>query len=82
MSWKVSSVATEMSIQQLEEFLASKRLAAKQNKLFAEIGTVTGLPAANQVSNCGIDITDAVGCFLYLDISIDTGAQSTLECLA
>ncbi len=76
-----------MSIKQLEEVLASKRLAVEQDKLSAEIGTITGVTAANQVSNSEVDITDAVGPVLYLDISIeghpvkalvDTEAQSTI----
>ncbi len=63
----VSSVATEMSIQQLEELLSPSKTA--------EIGTVIGLPAANQVSNCGVDITDAVGPFHPIKALV---AQSTI----
>ena len=89
---KISTVATpgipEMTIRQLEEVLASKRLAAEQNKLSADIGTVTGVTSGtNQVSNSSVDATDAIGPILYLEVSIeghpvkalvDTGAQSTI----
>ena len=92
---KISTLATsdvrEMSIQQLEEVLASKRLAAEQNILSSKVETVTGVASSsNQVTNSDTstdELKDAIGPVLYLDITVeghpvkalvDTGAQSTI----
>ena len=92
-SGKVSSVTEEMTIPQLEQLIASKRLAAEKGKLggVAKIGTITsGTSSSSGVAKIGADtssFSDAIGPVLYLEVKIeghpvkvlvDTGAQSTI----
>ena len=81
-SGKVSSVTTdptkELTIPQLEQLIATKRLAVEKGKLgegVAKIGTVTSdSPSSINVAKTGTDAVsfpDAIGPVLYVEVNIE-----------